>query len=62
VPIRAIILDVGGVILHEKDHAKRFVWESRLGLPQGELTRLVLDSEPAARAASGQVAEREVMW
>ena len=58
--IRAIILDVGGVILHEKDHTKRFEWEARLGLPQGELTRVVLGSEPAARAASGQVSEREV--
>ena len=55
--IRAIILDVGGVILHEQDHTKRYEWETRLGLPQGELTRMVLDSEPAARAASGQVSE-----
>ncbi len=59
-PIRAIILDVGGVILLEKDHTRRSKWEARLGLPEGQLTRLVLDSEPAARAASGQVAEREV--
>ena len=58
--IKAIILDVGGVILHEKNHTKRFEWEARLGLPQGELTRLVLGSEPAARAASGQVSEHEV--
>ena len=58
--IKGIILDVGGVILHEKDHVKRHAWETRLGLPHGELTRLVLDSEPAARAASGQVSERAV--
>jgi epoxide hydrolase-like predicted phosphatase len=58
--IKAILLDVGGVILHEKDHTKRYEWEARLGLSQGELTRLVLDSEPAAHAASGQVTEREV--
>jgi len=60
VPIRAIILDVGGVILQEKDRTKRFMWEARLGLPQGQLTHLVLDSEPAARAASGAVSERAV--
>ncbi|MBI5302666.1 MAG: HAD family phosphatase [Chloroflexi bacterium] len=59
-PIRAIILDVGGVILHERDHTKRFEWEARLGLSQGQLTRLVLDSEPAKHAASGLVAEPEV--
>jgi glucose-1-phosphatase len=58
--IRAIILDVGGVILHERDHTKRYEWEVRLGLPHGELTRRVLDSEPAAHAASGQVSERAV--
>ena len=58
--IRAIILDVGGVLLHERDYTQRFEWETRLGLAQGELTRLVLDSEPAKLAASGQVSEREV--
>jgi len=31
-----------------------------VGLSKGALTRLVLDSEPAACAASGQVLEREV--
>jgi HAD superfamily hydrolase (TIGR01509 family) len=58
--IQAIILDVGDVILHEGDHAKRFEWEVRLGLAKGQLTRLVLDSGPAARAASGEVSERQV--
>jgi epoxide hydrolase-like predicted phosphatase len=59
-PIHAVVFDVGGVILHERDHAKRSEWETRLGLPPGQLTRLVLDSEPAAHAAAGQVAERQV--
>ena len=59
-PIRAIIFDVGDVILHERDHTKRSAWETRLGLLPGQLTRIVLDSEPAAHAASGQVAERQV--
>ena len=59
-PTRAIILDVGGVLLHERDHAKRYEWEQRLGLAQGQLTRLVLDSELAALAPLGQVTEREV--
>lgn len=58
--VRAIILDVGSVILYERDHTKRYEWEARLGLPQGELTRLVLDSEQAKHAASGQYSEREV--
>ena len=59
-PIRAIILDVGGVLLHERDHTKRLAWEAHLGLAQGELARLVLDSELAKHAASGEVTERQV--
>jgi len=59
-PIRAIIFDVGNVILHEIDYTQRIAWETRLGLPAGQLTRLVLDSEPAALAAAGQVTERQV--
>jgi len=58
--IRAIILDVGDVILHERDHTKRFEWEARLGLAKGQLTRLVMDSEPAAHAASGEISEPQV--
>ncbi len=59
-PIRAIIFDVGDVILRETDHVRRFEWEKRLGLARGQLTRLVQDSEPAAHAASGEVSERQV--
>jgi epoxide hydrolase-like predicted phosphatase len=58
--IRAVIFDVGGVILHDREHAKRSEWETRLGLPPGQLTRLVLGSEPAAHAASGEVTEWQV--
>ena len=59
-PMRAVIFDVGGVLLHETEHAKRSEWETRLGLLPGQLTRLVMDSEPAAHAATGQVSERQV--
>ncbi len=59
-PIRALIFDVGDVLLRETDHAKRFEWEKRLGLAHGQLTRVVQDSEPAAHAASGEVSERQV--
>lgn len=58
--IRAILLDVGDVLLHERDHTRRFEWEARLGLAKGQLTRLVMESQPAAHAASGEVAERQV--
>lgn len=58
--IHAIIFDVGDVLLRETDHAKRFEWEKRLGLEPGRLTRIVMDSEPAAHAASGEVSEGQV--
>jgi putative hydrolase of the HAD superfamily len=60
VSIRAVILDVGDVLLRERDHTRRFEWEARLGLAQGQLTRLVMESRPAAQAASGAVSERRV--
>ncbi len=60
-PIRAIIFDVGDVILHERDFSKRTEWEKRLELAPGELNRIVQGSEPAPyAAASGQVSERQV--
>src|SRR5512136_1654397 len=59
-PIRAVIFDVGGVLVHQRDHDKQLKWETRLGLPPEGLTRLVFDSPWAARAASGEVSEPEV--
>ncbi|CAG1007943.1 Pyrimidine 5'-nucleotidase YjjG [Anaerolineae bacterium] len=60
-PIRAIIFDVGDVILHEHDHTKRTEWEKRLGLAPGQLNRIVQGCEPAPYAAAlGQVSEREI--
>jgi epoxide hydrolase-like predicted phosphatase len=59
-PIRAVILDVGGVLVHQRGHDERLEWETRLGLPQEGLTRLVFDSPWAARAASGEVSEPDV--
>jgi epoxide hydrolase-like predicted phosphatase len=58
--MRAVIFDVGGVLVHQRDRDKRREWEARLGLPQEGLTRLVFDSPWAARAASGEVSEAEV--
>ncbi len=59
-PIRAVILDIGGVIVHDKNHDKRHEWEVRLGLSPGQLTQIVFGSEAAARAASGELPEQDV--
>jgi epoxide hydrolase-like predicted phosphatase len=58
--IRAVIFDVGGVLLRMENHDKRHEWEARLGLPQGQLTHLVFGSEAAAHAASGEIPEQDV--
>jgi putative hydrolase of the HAD superfamily len=58
--IRAVILDVGGVLVHEKNHDQRHAWEARLGLSEETVTRVVFgpDSVPALL---GEMPEAE-MW
>jgi len=59
--IRAVIFDIGGVLLRMENHDKRHEWEARLGMPREYLTRLVFDSEIAWRAMTGEVPE-EAIW
>lgn len=35
--IRALLFDLGGVLLRTQDHGPREAWERRLGLQPGEL-------------------------
>ena len=58
--IHAVIFDMGGVILRTEDQAGRRRWETRLGLKEGELSRVVFESDASARATIGQCAEAEV--
>lgn len=60
-PIRAVIWDMGGVLLRTEDPAPRRQWEERLGLEPGELARLVFDGEPGRRAAVGR-ADGDAVW
>lgn len=59
--IRAVFFDIGGVLVRMENHDKRHEWEARLGVPREYLTRLVFDSEIAARAMTGEVPE-EAIW
>ena len=59
-PIHAVIFDMGGVILRTEDQAGRRRWETRLGLKEGELSRVVFESDASARATIGQCTEAEV--
>lgn len=51
--IRAVIFDMGGVILRTESPAGRRKWESRLGLKERELSQIVFGSEASARASIG---------
>lgn len=53
--IRAVIFDVGGVLVRTRDHAGRQAWEARLGLGAGEAEAIVLNSEMGRRAQRGEL-------
>jgi epoxide hydrolase-like predicted phosphatase len=59
--IRAILWDLGGVILRTKDHSGRIRREERLGLEPGSLERLLFDNEVAQQASIG-LATADQVW
>ncbi|MDE3087830.1 MAG: HAD family phosphatase [Chloroflexota bacterium] len=59
-PIRAVIFDMGGVILRTESQQGRRKWESRLGLKERELAQIVFGSEVSARASIGLGTDADV--
>jgi len=59
-PIRAVIWDLGGVLVRTEDPAPRQGWETRLGLAPRDLARLVFDGDPGRKAALGQLEVSEI--
>jgi len=59
--IRAVLWDMGGVILRTEDPSGRRQWEQRLGLTPGELAEIVFDGEGSREAVVGRGTEDE-MW
>lgn len=59
--IKAVIFDVGGVLVRTYDHTGRQWWEKRLGLPPGGAEAVVLNSEMGHRAQRGEVSTEE-LW
>ncbi len=57
---RAVISDIGGVLIRVEHPAGRSEWEARLGLAEGAVARAMFESEMALRAALGEVPESEV--
>jgi epoxide hydrolase-like predicted phosphatase len=58
--VRAVVWDLGGVILRTMDWSRRSAWEDRLGLPRMQLTRLVFESDASRRATLGQATDEDV--
>jgi glucose-1-phosphatase len=58
--IKAVIFDVGGVLLRTEDRAPREKMAEKLGLTYKELSAQIFDSEIADRSTIGEVDENEV--
>lgn len=52
--IKAVVWDMGGVLLRTEDLRPRQAWADRLGISLAELTKLVFEGEASRRASIGQ--------
>jgi epoxide hydrolase-like predicted phosphatase len=60
-PIKAVIWDVGGVLIRTQDQHPRERLAKSYNLTRAELSALVFDSEEAVRATIGEIPE-SVLW
>jgi epoxide hydrolase-like predicted phosphatase len=60
VTIKAVLFDFGGVLVRTRDQESRRNWERTLGLEEGQLSRLVFESEATRRATIGALPERAI--
>lgn len=59
-PIKAVIFDIGGVLVRTEDLTQRRLWEARFGLPDWGLAKLVFDNPVAVEATLGQATTADV--
>ena len=59
--IKAVIFDVGGVLIRTADHSYRREWENRLGLADGESEEIVFNSEMGIKAQKGEISD-DALW
>ena len=59
--IRAVIFDVGGVLIRTADYSHRRNWEKELGLREWEAEEIVFGSEMSTQAQCGGISE-EALW
>lgn len=58
--IKALVFDMGGVLLRTEDLSGRRKWEARFGLPDWGLANIVFNSPTALSAAVGQSSTNDV--
>jgi len=58
--VKAVLFDFGGVLVRTGDQQFRREWEKNLGLDEGQLSRLVFESEAARQATLGVLPERAI--
>jgi len=61
IPIKAILIDIGGVLWHEKETPLSAAWAARCGLSPKEFDQIVYNSEWGAQALLGNLTGKE-MW
>lgn len=59
--IKAVIFDVGGVLIRTEDYAPRRNLEGRLGLASGKSERLVFSGEMGTKAQAGAISDED-LW
>lgn len=59
--IKAVVFDVGGVLIRTHDHAPRRRWEAKLGLRDWESEEIVFSSDIGTAAQMGSLTE-EQLW
>ena len=59
--IKAVIFDVGGVLVRTEDHSYRRRCEEELGLRPGEAEEIVFNSSMGQKAQKGEISDEE-LW
>jgi glucose-1-phosphatase len=60
-PLKAVIFDVGGVLLRTEEQTLRKKWEHQLGLKLGEASHIVFNSDMGQAAQLGRVSDA-ALW
>jgi putative hydrolase of the HAD superfamily len=60
--IKAVIFDIGGVLIRTEDLEPRRKWERRFGLPDWGLSKVVWDDNPVSHAATVGRASLAAVW